>query len=185
LGIGLTLVKNLVEMHGGTVTAHSEGLGKGSEFVIRIPVLAEIAKERDTIDISEPAEPLAGKLRILVVDDNEDSAESLALLLKISGHEVEMANDGMAAVEMATSFAPEVILLDIGLPKLNGYEAARAIRERPNGGSINLIALTGWGQEEDRQRSKDAGFDGHMVKPVDHVELMKRLEDLASKKNGR
>lgn len=184
LGIGLTLVKNLVEMHDGTVSATSDGLGKGSEFIIRIPVLtSDAAGEKQALEV-ESENSAIGKLRILVVDDNIDSAESLALLLEFSGHIAAMAHDGRAAVEMATSFDPEVILLDIGLPKLNGYEAARAIRALPRGKEINLIALTGWGQPEDRDRSKAAGFDGHMVKPVDHVELMKWLEKISAEKES-
>lgn len=178
LGIGLTLVKSLVEMHGGTVEAHSGGLGQGSEFVVRLPVLIESAKPA-----SIPEPEISGKAavprRILVVDDNVDSAESLAMLLQLTGHDVRMANDGLEAVEVAAAFVPEVILLDIGLPKLNGYEAAREIRQQEWGKSMTLIALTGWGQEEDRQRSKEAGFNSHMVKPVDHIELMKRLDQLA------
>lgn len=177
LGIGLTLVKSLVDMHGGTVEARSDGLGQGSEFVVRLPILSEAEKP------AAPSEPVIGMAsaiprRILVVDDNIDSAESLTLLLEITGHDVRMANDGLEAVEVAAVFRPEVILLDIGLPRLNGYEAAREIRQQPWGKNMTLIALTGWGQEEDRQRSKDAGFDGHMVKPVDHIELMKRLDGL-------
>ncbi|MBC7900107.1 MAG: PAS domain S-box protein [Saprospiraceae bacterium] len=177
LGIGLTLVKNLVEMHGGTIKADSPGLGHGSEFVVRLPILTATQKS------SVPEPEINGKAaitqrRILVVDDNLDSAESLAMLLKLSGHEVQMAHDGLEAIKAAAEFLPEVILLDIGLPKLNGYEAAREIRQQKWGESITLIALTGWGQDEDRQRSKDAGFNSHMVKPVDHVELMKRLDEL-------
>ncbi len=184
LGIGLSLVKNLVEMHDGTVTAHSEGLGHGSEFVIRIPVVKSNESTLNPAARSEIKNSAAGKLNILVVDDNRDSAESLALLLQFSGHHTAMAHDGQHAVEMASSFEPDVILLDIGLPKLNGYESAKAIRKLPNGPAINLIALTGWGQQEDRERSKAAGFDGHMVKPVDHVELMKRLKEIWEAKNG-
>lgn len=116
--------------------------------------------------------------RILVVDDNIDSAESLSMLLEISGHTVQMAHDGVEAVEKAANFLPEVVLLDIGLPRLNGYEAARKIRQEIWGKKMVLIALTGWGQEEDRQRSRDAGFDDHMVKPVDHIELMKSLDEI-------
>lgn len=184
LGIGLTLVKNLVEMHGGTISGYSEGLGKGSEFTIRIPILEPEAAVKDQTDLAQREFSKIGPLRILVVDDNVDSAESLALLLEFSGHVAAMAHDGRAAVDMASSFDPEVILLDIGLPRLNGYEAARLIRQLPKGKEINLIALTGWGQQEDRERSKEAGFDGHMVKPVDHVELMEWLEKISKAKNG-
>ena len=153
-------------------------LGFGSEFVVRLPILVEAPEPASISDSADYGEPDVISRRILVVDDNVDSAESLAMLLKITGHEVRMANDGLAAVEAAAEFLPEVILLDIGLPRLNGYEAARQIRQQSWGKSMTLIALTGWGQEEDRQRSKEAGFDSHMVKPVDHAELMGRLDKL-------
>ncbi|MEP6847714.1 MAG: PAS domain S-box protein [Acidobacteriota bacterium] len=178
LGIGLTLVKNLVEMHGGTVEARSEGLGHGCEFVLELPLVAvetPEAKAENLVD--EGSKGPAGK-KILVVDDNVDSAESLTVLLRLSGHDVRLAHDGIEAVKISDEFRPDVILLDIGLPRLNGYEAARVIRRRPWGDGVQLIALTGWGQKEDRERSKDAGFDIHLVKPVDHDELFKLLSDL-------
>jgi PAS domain S-box-containing protein len=178
LGIGLTLVKNLVEMHDGTVEASSPGVGRGTEFAVRLPILTEPP-------VSPPPEP-AGvkqaatvKRRILVVDDNRDSADSLAMLLKLTGHEAQIAHDGVEAVEAAAKFQPDVILLDIGLPKLNGYEAARRIREQQGKKGLVMVALTGWGQEEDRRRSEEAGFDAHMVKPVDHDALTKLLAELA------
>lgn len=177
LGIGLTLVKNLVEMHGGSVSASSPGLGKGTAFTIRLPILAEESVSTTRVEKLEGGSTLPSR-RILVVDDNVDSASSLEMLLKIYGHDVRMAHDGLEAVESAESFLPHVILLDIGLPKLNGYEAARQIRQSPWGRDIVLIALTGWGQEEDRQRSTEAGFDRHMVKPIEHDDLMKLLEEL-------
>lgn len=178
LGIGLTLVKNLVELHNGTVEVYSAGLGQGSEFVVRLPILEKRGEPRISPAPSVGIKAAEVKRRILVVDDNVDSAESLAMLMEITGHEVKMAHDGLEAVEKAESFQPEVILLDIGLPKLNGYEAASKIREQTNGKEIKLIALTGWGQEEDRQRSKEAGFDAHIVKPVDHDELTKLLDSM-------
>jgi CheY-like chemotaxis protein len=176
LGIGLTLVKNLVEMHGGTVAASSAGLGHGSEFVVRLPMCVEMPK-------LQPAKPIEKKMsitgrRILVVDDNRDSAESLAMLLKLSGNEMHTAYDGFEAVEAAAAFRPDVVLLDIGLPKMNGYEAARKIRHEPWGKSVVLVAMTGWSQDEDRQKSKEAGFNGHLVKPADHIALMTLLADL-------
>ncbi len=176
LGVGLTLVKNLVEMHGGAVEVHSAGVGQGSEFVVRLPVLVETPKPEPTV--SEPT-PTAAR-RILLVDDNRDSAESLAMLLTLAGNETHTAHDGLEAVEAAAAFRPDVVLLDIGLPKLNGYEACRRIREQPWGKTMVLVAVTGWGQEEDRRKSKDAGFDAHMVKPVDYAALMKLLASLTS-----
>ena len=175
LGIGLMLVKNLVEMHDGMVEVHSAGLGRGSEFVARLPILVETAKPPPDPTVSEPTPTTAR--RILVVDDNRDSAESLAMLLNLMGNETHIAYDGLEAVEAAATVKPDVILLDIGLPKLNGYEACRRIREQPWGRNMVLVALTGWGQEEDRQKSREAGFDGHIVKPVDHAALTKLLAE--------
>jgi len=166
LGIGLTLVKNLVEMHGGRIDARSAGLGRGSEFVVHLPILSDplplVPAGRQIVDSATTAQR-----RILVVDDNVDSAVSLAMLLRLNGHEVYTAHDGLEAVEATAKFQPDVILLDIGLPKLNGYEAARRIREQQGSRKPILVALTGWGQEEDRRRSSEAGFDAHIVKPVD------------------
>jgi CheY-like chemotaxis protein len=182
LGIGLTLVKKIVELMGGTVEAHSEGLGRGSEFVIRLPV-DENAVQADRKTEGNGTRLAAGG-RILVVDDNVDGAESLALLLQFSGHETFLAHDGIEAVEAAERLRPDVILLDIGLPSLNGYEACRRIRQQPWGKHIALVAVTGWGQEEDRERSSNAGFDTHIVKPVDHDALMKLLSELLPTGNG-
>ena len=173
LGLGLPLVKTLIEMHGGTVEAHSDGAGQGSEFVIRLPLLHEAPQKISHQGVDEPT-PKAGR-RILVVDDNRDSADSLALLLTIEGNQTQTAYDGLEAMEVAATFRPNVILLDIGLPKVNGYEVARKIRRQPWAKDMLLVALTGWGQDEDRQKSKDAGFDGHLVKPVDHTALQKLL----------
>lgn len=161
LGIGLTLVRQLVERHGGTVRGFSEGPGHGSEFIVRLPVL--IDRSRSTPGkAADDAATVTGR-RILVVDDNKDSAESLATLLSMTGNETRTAHDGLAAVAAAEAFKPEVVLLDIGLPKLNGYDVARRIRTAPWGQSIVLLALTGWGQEDDRRRSREAGFNGHLV----------------------
>jgi CheY-like chemotaxis protein len=159
-------------MHDGTISAHSEGQGRGSEFVVRLPILIETPKAETP---KPTAEPTALPRRILVVDDNTDAASSLSLLLKITGNETHIANDGLEAVEAAEKFRPDVVLLDIGLPKLNGYDACRCIREQPWGQNMVIVALTGWGQDEDRRRSKDAGFDGHLIKPVDYAALMKLL----------
>jgi PAS domain S-box-containing protein len=177
LGIGLCLVKRLVEMHGGSVEAKSEGRGRGSEFVVRLPVVVEAF-------VPPPAEPDAAaapkktSLRILIVDDNKDGADSLAMMLKIMGNDTRTAYDGQEGVEQAEQYRPDVALFDIGLPKLNGYEACRRIRGQPWGQSMVLIAGTGWGQDEDRRRSHDAGFDHHMVKPIDPQALMKLLAEL-------
>jgi len=167
LGIGLTLVRQLVEMHGGSVQAYSEGLGRGSEFVVRLP----LATSQVAQAAPEPQPTLALARRVLVVDDNRDAAVSLATLLNMAGHETCIAHDGLEALDAAASFRPDVMLLDIGLPKLNGYEVARRLREQPWGNDITLIALTGWGQDEDRRKTREAGFDSHLVKPVDHAAL--------------
>jgi CheY-like chemotaxis protein len=177
LGIGLTLVKRLVEMHGGRIEARSEGPGKGSEFVVRLPVVVAAAGPQPTGGTEEPAAPKSS-LRILLVDDNRDAADSLVMLLRLMGNDTRTAYDGQEGVAVAGEFRPDVILLDIGLPKLNGYEACRRIRGQSWGRKAVLIAVTGWGQEEDRRRSHEAGFDHHMVKPVDPQELMKLLAGL-------
>jgi signal transduction histidine kinase/ActR/RegA family two-component response regulator len=176
LGIGLTLVQSLVELHGGTVEAHSEGQGKGSEFVVRVPAPADLQTAASPAAAHEGAPEAAGAgRRILVVDDNRDAAETLVLLLQMMGNQVQEAHDGLEAVAAAASFRPEIILLDIGLPGLNGYQAARRIREQDGGSGIVLVALTGWGQDEDRRRSKEAGFDHHLTKPVDLADLQALL----------
>jgi signal transduction histidine kinase len=179
LGIGLTLVRRLVELHGGTVEARSAGPGQGSEVTVRLPAAASqprTATPREVANRGEAAGPLP-KRRILVVDDNEDAAASLTLLLTLSGNEVRTAHDGLTAVKMAAAFRPAVILLDIGMPKLNGYEAARRIREQ-QGKEVVLIALTGWGQEEDKRQAQEAGFDHHLVKPLDPATLQSLLASL-------
>lgn len=178
LGIGLTLARQLVEMHGGSVSAFSEGRGRGSEFVVRLPIFIEQPKPLPEPIVSEltPTPPR----RILIVDDNEDSAMSLAILFKINGDETRMAHDGLEAVETAETFRPDVALLDIGLPKLNGYEVARKIREQPWGQKMALVALTGWGQNDDREKSKVAGFNAHLVKPVKHAAILKLLAELVA-----
>jgi PAS domain S-box-containing protein len=177
LGIGLSLTKSLVEMHGGSIEADSPGIGQGSEFVVRLPVVAEKSDPpTEARDVSEKIR-VAGR-NILVVDDNRDSAESLAMLLKLVGNKVSTAHDGLEAFHAAESVRPDAILLDIGLPKLNGYEACRKIREQAWGKAIKIIALTGWGQDEDRRKTKEAGFDGHLVKPVEHKALQGLLNEL-------
>ncbi len=178
LGIGLSLVKGLVEMHGGSVEARSEGHGMGSEFVVRLPVVLSLAGERRGEEGGEQI-PATARRRILVVDDNRDAALSLAMMLKIMGNETQTAHDGLEALAVAAAFRPDVILLDIGMPKLNGYDACRRIREQPWGRAVVLVAQTGWGQEDDRRRSQEAGFDFHMVKPVEPAALEKLLESVA------
>jgi PAS domain S-box-containing protein len=173
LGIGLALVKGLVALHGGTVEATSGGRGAGSTFVVTIPcervgsVAAQIA--------AHELPPATTPRRILVVDDNADSAESLALMLHLQGHETRSARDGEQALEIATSFRPHAVLLDIGMPGLNGYEVARRLRAIHLGQPLTLIAVTGWGQAEDRKRALAAGFDHHLVKPVDPLAMAKLL----------
>lgn len=175
LGIGLALVKGLVEMHGGSVTADSEGEGKGSTFTVTLPVVPE---PLDPIQIeSAPGIEATPRRRILVVDDNRDSASSMSMMLKLLGNDVQTAHDGIDAVAAAERWQPDVILMDIGMPKLNGFEATRQIREQPWGKRIVIIALTGWGQDDDRAQSRSAGCDGHLVKPVNISDLRQLLTD--------
>jgi PAS domain S-box-containing protein len=180
LGIGLHLVKRLVEMHGGSVAAHSDGPGKGSEFVVRLPVVVGGSGSAPPRE-DEPAAPKSS-LRILIVDDNRDAADSLAMMLRLLGNDIHTAHDGEEALTLAGEFRPDVVLLDIGLPKLTGYEACRRIREQPWGKQMVLLAVTGCGQEEDRRRSREAGFDKHMVKPVDPQALLNLLGELGEVK---
>jgi len=206
LGIGLTLVKQVVDLHGGQVEARSDGQGKGSVFTVRLPLAAQpegaagsepapAGASADPARASASAEPApasagaeptrpstdpAPRRRILVADDLEDSAASLALLLQMQGHDVRTAHDGAEAVGVARSFLPEIVLLDIAMPKLNGYEAARRILEEHPGNRPVLIALTGWGHEENRMRTKEAGFDHHLVKPVEPDALNRLLSELVS-----
>jgi PAS domain S-box-containing protein len=181
LGIGLALVKGLVEMHGGQIQADSDGSGKGSEFVVRLP----LTQSRLQPEKEPPGEAPSGfcKRRFLIVDDNRDAAASLGMMLSLLGHEVRTAHDGLEALELAEAFRPEVILLDIGLPRLNGYDTCRRMRERSFGKSIFIIAVTGWGQEDDRRRSQEAGFDYHMLKPVDFAELERLLAGMSVAKD--
>jgi PAS domain S-box-containing protein len=175
LGIGLTLVRRLVQLHGGTVTARSEGRGLGSEFEVRLPVL----ESEEPHDEPEPLPaPETSTRRILVVDDNRDSAESIATLLQLSGHQTYMAHDGLAAVEAAERYRPDVILLDVGLPKMSGLDACRRIRGHAWGKGMVIVALTGWGQDHDRRNTQEAGFDAHLVKPVDYGDLLQLLSAL-------
>ena len=176
LGIGLSLVRRIIEMHGGTVIARSEGLGHGSEFIVQLPAI-----DASRVEANRRSLQTNGHLprrKILVVDDNADAAESLAALLRISGHDTRMAHDGQAAVEAAEQFHPDVVFLDIGMPILDGHETARLIRRQPWGKDMVLVALTGWGQREDRRRSMDAGFNHHLVKPADPAIVEQLLASL-------
>jgi CheY-like chemotaxis protein len=164
LGIGLAVAKRLAQMHNARIEVHSEGEGKGSEFIVRLPA---VEPPSATGSAAAPdARPQVTR-RILIADDNKDAAVSLSMLLQMMGHETRIAHDGLAAVELAESFKPNVVLLDIGMPKLNGFEAVHRIASRPWAGSTLLVALTGWGQEADRERSKAAGFHLHLTKPVE------------------
>jgi PAS domain S-box-containing protein len=176
LGIGLALVRKLVEMHGGTVVASSDGPGRGSIFTVRLPAVA--AGRAQGADGAGRASQLGPGLRILIVDDNRDSAQSMADMLRVFGNEVAVAHDGAEGVERAGAFRPGLILMDIGMPRLNGLDATRQIREQPWGREISIVALTGWGQEADRVRSREAGCDGHLVKPASLEDLSQLMAGL-------
>lgn len=175
LGIGLTLVKSIVELHGGTVAATSAGRGRGSEFTVRLPRLQSCAGQDTAHAAALPPAPTR-RLRILVADDNRDAAHTLAMLLQLEGHEVRTVHDGVEALATGDDFAPQLVLLDIGMPLLDGYETARQIQERPWGKQAHLVALTGWGQEADRRKAMAAGFRDHLVKPAE-PEALKTVMD--------
>ncbi|MET0918649.1 MAG: PAS domain S-box protein [Burkholderiales bacterium] len=177
LGIGLMLVKRLAEMHGGSVEARSEGLDKGSEFTVRLPAVIESPASQPRRSDDPPRADGVGR-RILVADDNRDAAESLGEILRLMGNEVRIVHDGVQAAEEVAIFRPDVVLLDIGMPRLNGYDAAQRIRKQPWGKAVFLIALTGWGQEEDKRRATEAGFDQHFTKPVNLAVLEQLLAAL-------
>ncbi len=176
LGIGLALVRSLVELHGGSVEARSDGPGQGSELIVRLPV--DRPPRKPQAPGGDGKQLFTARRRILVVDDNKDSADSLAMLLTLQDNEVRTAYDGLEAVEAAAAFKPDVILSDIGMPGLDGYQAAQRIREQHHGRRVVLVAMTGWGQEEDKRRSMEAGFDFHLVKPVDLAVLDQLLSSL-------
>jgi signal transduction histidine kinase len=181
LGIGLALVRRIVELHGGIVAARSDGAGRGSELVVRLPVALDadgVAPVPEPVAL--PALAAVASRRILVVDDNRDAADSLGILLRLAGHEVEVSYDGSDALETAAEFAPEIVLLDLAMPGLDGVETARRIRREPWGAKTALVAVSGWGQREDRQRTASAGFAAHLVKPVDEAELLRVLESVTS-----
>jgi CheY-like chemotaxis protein len=180
LGIGLSLVRALTEMHGGTVTAHSTGAGRGSEFVVRLPLLVgqEDLRGGRTVDL-QTTPTHAGKSRVLVVDDNHDAAESLGMLLRLEGQDVSVRYDADSALADAEANPPSLAFLDLGMPKMDGYELARRFREHPKLRDAVLVALTGWGQPADRLRTREAGFDVHVVKPVEADALRKLLREHA------
>ena len=173
LGIGLALVQRLVQMHGGSVSIASAGVGRGTEVTIRLPLLAAMQPAAGAT-LATPTIALP-PIRILVVDDNNDAAESMAMMLRMSGHEVLTAENGLEALRLAPAFQPQAVLLDLGMPKLNGYDTARRMRELPWGRDIAIVALTGWGQPADRDRTLAAGFNAHLVKPVHHHTLVETL----------
>jgi CheY-like chemotaxis protein len=173
LGIGLTLVKSLVEQHGGRVEAFSDGPGHGSEFVVRLPLAAPLPNQVPSNALRRAGS--SSLRRILVVDDNSDAADTLAMVLSLRGYEVRVARDGPEALSAAGEFHPELVLLDIGLPGMDGYAVARALRAGPTQGRVRLVALTGYGRDEDRRRSAEAGFDDHLVKPIAPEELLHLL----------
>ena len=175
LGIGLALVRRLVELHGGHVEAHSEGHGRGTQIVIRLPVSDVVSPP---VSASPYGEARAVACRVLIVDDNDDAARTLAVLVKTLGGEAQVANDGPGALSCLTDFQPDIVLLDIGMPGMDGYETCRRLRQTPDGGNLVVVALTGWGQEDDKQRAADGGFDLHLTKPADPVAVQHLLADL-------
>jgi CheY-like chemotaxis protein len=178
LGIGLSLAKRLVEMHNGRIDLRAGPHGKGTEVEVRLPTTTPPVGV--AVAASAARDPAAGqrRRRVLVADDNRDSAQTLAMVLDVMGHETRLANDGLQAVAIAAEFEPDIVLLDIGMPKLNGYEACRQIRAQPWARDVVMVAVTGWGHDEDRRRSKSAGFDLHLVKPLDPVEVERMMRDL-------
>ncbi len=175
LGIGLTLVERLLALHGGTIRAHSAGVGQGSEFVVRLPVVELAAAEAASSSPAKVERIRSRRLRVLVVDDNQDSMESLAMLLGFWGHDVLTAGDGTEAVEIARQQRPDVVILDIGLPGIDGYEVARRMLAQDETRRPALVAMTGYGQAEDRQRAREAGFALHLIKPVEPDALQRAL----------
>ncbi|MCC6493863.1 MAG: response regulator, partial [Pirellulales bacterium] len=175
LGIGLTLVQRLVELHGGSVQVESPGRNQGTTFRIRIPVMPPSAAPTNGAAGQRQFQPPAVKRRILVVDDNADALETLSRLVSLLGGDVRRAHDGLEALEVAQAFQPEIVLMDLGMPRLNGYEAARRMRQEPWGRQLTLVATSGWGQQSDRQRTADAGFDHHLVKPIETAALREVL----------
>jgi len=179
LGIGLALAKGVIELHGGTIEAHSAGTERGSEFIIRLPLRREQARQAQPS--ARPGPERALRRRVLIADDNRDAAESLAMLLQMEGHEVTVVHDGREAITAFDKMRPDAALLDIGMPGLNGYEIARSIRRAPHGRDVTLIAVTGWGQENDKAQASEAGFNHHFTKPVEPEAITALLSRPADK----
>ncbi len=184
LGIGLALARTLVEMHGGRIAARSDGPGRGAELIVDLPLASEAPADTVQQASAAPRTTAPVRRRVLVVDDHRDNAQSLAMMLGMMGHEVRVAYNGEGGVATAEAWLPDVVLLDIGMPRLNGHDACRLIRAQSWGGRMHIIAMTGWGQGEDRRRTAAAGFDHHMVKPVDPADLEKLLGSLVRARDG-
>jgi CheY-like chemotaxis protein/anti-sigma regulatory factor (Ser/Thr protein kinase) len=186
LGIGLTLVKRLVELHRGSVSVESAGPNQGSRFTVRLPGIRAADSIINNLpqNSTRPSPAHGTQCRVLIVDDNEAALETLCMIVQVLGHDIERARDGLEAITAAESFRPDIILMDIGMPRLDGYQAARRIRSHSWGQTALLVATTGWGQEEDRRRSKEAGFDHHFVKPVDIAQLKQLFADFKPRGAG-
>jgi CheY-like chemotaxis protein len=185
LGIGLALVRGLLELHGGTIEARSAGVGRGSEFIVRVPVGDDGLTVDALLATGAALAPASDAVKVLIADDNRDAADSLAILLRGDGHDIRKAYDGTAALETAQEFRPDVALLDIGMPGLDGYEVAQRIREEPWGQGVTLVALTGWGQAQDKERAMAAGFDHHVTKPVEPERLQALLASAGGSRASR
>jgi CheY-like chemotaxis protein len=177
LGIGLTLVKRLVEMHGGNIDVSSRGRNLGTSFRVRLPALPYPSFAAESPELDDPPHLVSPRRKVLVVDDNSDALDSLSRMVTLMGNDVCKARDGLEALEATERFQPDIVLMDLGMPNMNGYEAARRMREQPWGQKLVLVATTGWGQEEDRRRTAEAGFDRHLVKPIEAVVLSDLLND--------
>jgi len=184
LGIGLSIVRRLVEMHGGRIEVESAGVGAGATFTVRLPALVRSDSQRESAQSAAAGASSDQPLRLLVVDDNVDAAESLSALLELAGHSVSVAADGFEALRAAVDFQPDAIFLDIGMPGMSGYEVAQALRRMPSGERLVIAAVTGWGTSEDKARAKDAGFDYHLTKPVDLDSVVKILETVRAGDSG-
>jgi two-component system CheB/CheR fusion protein len=181
LGIGLSVTKRLVELHGGRIEGHSEGLGRGSKFTVHFPVMREAQNQSDSRQEDTPEPSAAGSAthRVLIVDDSSDMVETVAELARTWGHDVAVAQDGPAALELASKFRPDIALIDIGLPEMDGYVLARQLRQQPGVETALLVAMTGYGRQEDRRAAHEAGFALHLVKPLDPVRLERLLATLS------